>query len=211
MLKNLIRGGARALLAILALAAAPRPSLAADPPLVVGFVYVSPIGEAGWTYQHELGRRALERALGPRVKTVFVEGGRRGPGLGAGDARPGRGPGCDAGLRHQLRLPRAGAARRGRVSGGEVRARRRLQERAQPRHLRRPLLRGALAGRLAGRAGEPERRRRLRRRLSRCRRWCRASMPSPSACAPPIRRRRSGCCGSTPGSIRRASATPPRR
>ena len=38
-----------------------------------------PIGEAGWTYQHELGRRALERALGPRVKTVFVEAVAEGP------------------------------------------------------------------------------------------------------------------------------------
>ena len=47
--------------------------------LKVGFVYVSPIGEAGWTYQHELGRRALERALGPRVKTVFVEAVAEGP------------------------------------------------------------------------------------------------------------------------------------
>ena len=73
MLKNLIRGGARALLAIVALAASTLPTRAADPPLVVGFVYVSPIGEAGWTYQHELGRRALEQALGSRVKTVFVE------------------------------------------------------------------------------------------------------------------------------------------
>jgi simple sugar transport system substrate-binding protein len=79
MLKNLIRSGARALLAILALAAFTLPARAADPPLVVGFVYVSPIGEAGWTYQHELGRRALERALGPRVKTVFVESVAEGP------------------------------------------------------------------------------------------------------------------------------------
>ena len=79
MLKNLIRSGARALLAILALAAFTLPAPAADPPLVVGFVYVSPIGEAGWTYQHELGRRALERALGPRVKTVFVESVAEGP------------------------------------------------------------------------------------------------------------------------------------
>ena len=56
MLKNLIRGGAQALLAILALVASTLPARAADSPLVVGFVYVSPIGEAGWTYQHELGR-----------------------------------------------------------------------------------------------------------------------------------------------------------
>ena len=80
MLKNLIRGRVRALLAILALAAViVSPASAADPPLVVGFVYVTPIGEAGWTYQHELGRRALERALGPRVKTLAVEAVAEGP------------------------------------------------------------------------------------------------------------------------------------
>ena len=79
MTKNLIRGGARALLAILALVASTSSPHAADPPLVVGFVYVTPIGEAGWTYQHELGRRALERALGPRVKTIAVESVAEGP------------------------------------------------------------------------------------------------------------------------------------
>ncbi|MEO6363253.1 MAG: BMP family ABC transporter substrate-binding protein [Caldimonas sp.] len=73
MLKNLIRGGVCAALAMLLVGgvafAAPPPS-----PLVVGFVYVSPIGEAGWTYQHELGRRDLERAMAGRVKTIAVEG-----------------------------------------------------------------------------------------------------------------------------------------
>ncbi|MEO8081674.1 MAG: BMP family ABC transporter substrate-binding protein [Caldimonas sp.] len=81
MLKNLIRGS-RALLAILAFGAVTFPARAADaatPPLVVGFVYVSPVGEAGWTYQHDLGRRALERALGPRVKTVVVASVAEGP------------------------------------------------------------------------------------------------------------------------------------
>ena len=39
----------------------------------VGFVYVSPIGDAGWTFQHELGRKALEAALGDEVETTFVE------------------------------------------------------------------------------------------------------------------------------------------
>jgi basic membrane protein A len=85
MLKNLIRGSARALFAVLGALFASTPLRAADAPsaspaaaaspaaLVVGFVYVSPIGEAGWTYQHELGRREMERALGVRVKTVFVE------------------------------------------------------------------------------------------------------------------------------------------
>ena len=211
MPKNLIRGRARALLAILALAASVvSPAGAADPPLVVGFVYVTPIGEAGWTYQHELGRRALERALGPRVKTLARRGGRRRAGLGAGDARPGRGARRQAGLRHQLRLPRAGAARRRRVPGGQVRARRRLQERAQPRHLRRPLLRGALAGRLARRAGEPERRRRLRRRLSGARGGAGHQRLHPRHARRPGERAGAGALARTPGSTRHASATPPR-
>lgn len=42
-------------------------------PLKVGFVYVTPIGSAGWTYQHELGRQALQRTLGAQVKTTVVE------------------------------------------------------------------------------------------------------------------------------------------
>lgn len=46
---------------------------AADGPLKVGFVYVSPIGDAGWTYQHDLGRKALETAFGDKVETSFVE------------------------------------------------------------------------------------------------------------------------------------------
>lgn len=41
-------------------------------PIKAGFVYVSPITEAGWTRQHDEGRRAVERALGDQVKTTFV-------------------------------------------------------------------------------------------------------------------------------------------
>ena len=76
MYKNLARGLLLALLAVLACGRA----LAADAdPLKVGFVYVSPVGEAGWSYQHDLGRRAMERALGPRVATTVVEGVAEGP------------------------------------------------------------------------------------------------------------------------------------
>ncbi len=46
---------------------------AAAEPLKVAFVYNSPIGDAGWTYAHNEGRLALERALGDRVETAFVE------------------------------------------------------------------------------------------------------------------------------------------
>jgi basic membrane protein A and related proteins len=42
-------------------------------PLKIGFVYSGPIGDVGWTHQHELGRRAVEKEFGARVKTVFVE------------------------------------------------------------------------------------------------------------------------------------------
>ncbi len=41
-------------------------------PLKAGFVYVSPITEAGWTKQHDEGRKAVEQALGDKVKTTFV-------------------------------------------------------------------------------------------------------------------------------------------
>ena len=45
----------------------------AQEPLKIGFVYVSPIGDAGWTYQHDLGRKEMEKALGAKVQTKFVE------------------------------------------------------------------------------------------------------------------------------------------
>ncbi len=37
----------------------------------VGFVYVGPVGDHGWTYRHDEGRKAVEKELG--VKTTFVE------------------------------------------------------------------------------------------------------------------------------------------
>jgi basic membrane protein A len=45
----------------------------ASEPVKAGFVYVSPITEAGWTRQHDEGRKAVEAALGAGVKTSFVE------------------------------------------------------------------------------------------------------------------------------------------
>ena len=41
-------------------------------PVKAGFVYVSPITEAGWTRQHDEGRKAVEAALGKQVKTTVV-------------------------------------------------------------------------------------------------------------------------------------------
>jgi len=42
-------------------------------PLRIGFVYNSPVGDAGWTYQHNEGRLAVERNLGERVETTYIE------------------------------------------------------------------------------------------------------------------------------------------
>ena len=36
----------------------------------VGFVYVGPTGDHGWTYQHDEGRKAVEAA---GIKTTYVE------------------------------------------------------------------------------------------------------------------------------------------
>ena len=52
----------------------PAPAKAAPTQVVkAGFVYVSPVTEAGWTRQHDEGRKAVEAALGAQVKTTFVE------------------------------------------------------------------------------------------------------------------------------------------
>jgi simple sugar transport system substrate-binding protein len=48
-------------------------SSAGDEPFTVGFVYVSPIGDAGWTFQHDSGRKEMEKALGGKVATKYVE------------------------------------------------------------------------------------------------------------------------------------------
>jgi simple sugar transport system substrate-binding protein len=45
----------------------------ADAPLKVGFVYLGPVGDFGWTYQHDVGRKAAQAALGSAVVTSYVE------------------------------------------------------------------------------------------------------------------------------------------
>ena len=54
-------------------AGAIKAALAADEPFKVGFVYVSPISDAGWTFQHDSGRKEMEKALGAKVATKYVE------------------------------------------------------------------------------------------------------------------------------------------
>ncbi len=45
----------------------------------VGFVYVGPIGDHGWTYMHDKGRLMVEEKFGDKVETVYVESVPEGP------------------------------------------------------------------------------------------------------------------------------------
>lgn len=48
-------------------------SVQAQEPFKVGFVYVGPVGDHGWTYRHDLGREAVQEEFGSDVETSFVE------------------------------------------------------------------------------------------------------------------------------------------
>lgn len=50
----------------------------AEKDLKIGFVYVGPVGDGGWTYMHELGRVDMEKAF-PGVESFFVESVPEGP------------------------------------------------------------------------------------------------------------------------------------
>ncbi|MFN3829430.1 MAG: BMP family ABC transporter substrate-binding protein [Tepidimonas ignava] len=49
-------------------AEAPKPE-----PLKAAWVYVGPVGDAGWSFAHDLGRKAVEAHFGDKVQTTFVE------------------------------------------------------------------------------------------------------------------------------------------
>jgi basic membrane protein A and related proteins len=49
------------------------PASAAVEPFKAAWVYVGPVGDAGWTFAHDLGRKAVEAQFGDKVKTSFVE------------------------------------------------------------------------------------------------------------------------------------------
>ncbi|MDR1968250.1 MAG: BMP family ABC transporter substrate-binding protein [Burkholderiaceae bacterium] len=66
MYKNLAAALTAACLSLTALAQSTAPVKAA-------WVYVNPLTEVGWTQQHDLGRRAAEKALGDQVKTTYVQ------------------------------------------------------------------------------------------------------------------------------------------
>ena len=58
-------------------AAAPAAASAAAPakpePLKIAFAYVGPVGDGGWTFAHDNGRKALEKEFGDKIVTSYVE------------------------------------------------------------------------------------------------------------------------------------------
>jgi len=50
-----------------------KPAEIAAEPLKIGFVYVGPVGDAGWTFAHDNGRKHIEAKFGDKIKTTFVE------------------------------------------------------------------------------------------------------------------------------------------
>jgi basic membrane protein A and related proteins len=53
-------------------ASAPAPAPKPEP-LKAAWVYVGPVGDGGWSFQHDLGRKAVETEFGDKIKTTFVE------------------------------------------------------------------------------------------------------------------------------------------
>ncbi|APW38704.1 BMP family ABC transporter substrate-binding protein [Rhodoferax koreense] len=49
-------------------APAPKPE-----PLKIAFAYVGPVGDGGWTFAHDNARKALEKEMGDKIVTSFVE------------------------------------------------------------------------------------------------------------------------------------------
>ncbi|WP_322894870.1 MULTISPECIES: BMP family ABC transporter substrate-binding protein [unclassified Yoonia] len=54
-------------------------AFAQDDPTTVGFIYVGPVGDGGWTYEHDQARQAVEEHFGDAVETVYVESVPEGP------------------------------------------------------------------------------------------------------------------------------------
>ena len=75
--RNLLLAGLLGLAISTAVAVMPGPAQAEG--TKVGFVYVGPVGDHGWTYRHDQGRKAVDKALGDKVKTTFVESVKEGP------------------------------------------------------------------------------------------------------------------------------------
>ena len=54
-------------------------SASAADKLKVGFIYLGPVGDLGWTYQHDQARQALVKELGDKIETTYLENVPEGP------------------------------------------------------------------------------------------------------------------------------------
>lgn len=54
-------------------ASAPAVAASAAAPLKIAFAYVGPVGDGGWTFAHDNGRKAVEAEFGAKVATTYVE------------------------------------------------------------------------------------------------------------------------------------------
>jgi simple sugar transport system substrate-binding protein len=79
MYKNLAAALVAACFSLSAFAQADAPASTLAAPIKAAWVYVTPLTDAGWTRQHDQGRRAVERALGQQVQTTYVENVPEGP------------------------------------------------------------------------------------------------------------------------------------
>ncbi|WP_349371680.1 BMP family ABC transporter substrate-binding protein [Salinarimonas sp.] len=68
-----MRTGTSLIAAVAALAFGATGAFAQQETAKVGFIYVGPVGDHGWSYQHDQGRQAVEAAFGDKVETTFVE------------------------------------------------------------------------------------------------------------------------------------------
>ncbi|MBS0642267.1 MAG: BMP family ABC transporter substrate-binding protein, partial [Proteobacteria bacterium] len=55
------------------------PPVQAADPLKIGFIYVGPVGDFGWSYEHDLARQEAAKHFGDRIKTTYVENVPEGP------------------------------------------------------------------------------------------------------------------------------------
>src|ERR1044072_5184516 len=61
------------------LAMAAMTGASAQDKLKVGFIYVGPVGDMGWTYQHEVARKAIQDQFKDKIDTSFLENVNEGP------------------------------------------------------------------------------------------------------------------------------------
>src|SRR6202012_2869637 len=54
-------------------------SASAADKLKVGFIFLGPVGDFGWTYQHEIARQAVAKEFGDKIETTYLENVSEGP------------------------------------------------------------------------------------------------------------------------------------